>query len=198
MLSPFIRPVNLSIERFTEESYPTRREIKQGCQQVSWAKILEKTQLMTISEIDIGLRTSIGGIRQEFEDEALSKQLLDLAAEEHLLLPEEGEHPDLLHDLVLKWLKELGYKRVWVGDEFCCERKLYWIDDLLSEDVPTIQGYVNVFTPDKKLLWTVHWDSHCTFLCGTVDHLAKHSVEDKFEGFFCSEQTHVYWGLHPV
>ena len=150
MLSPFIRPVTLSIEQFTSESYPTRREIQKGCQKVYWSEILRKAQLENISEIDVGLRTSIGGLRKEFEDDGLAKRLLALESDEHFLLPAEGEHPDLLHDSVLGWLQELGYDWVWVGDEFCRERKLYWIDDLLSEDESTIQGYANVFTPDKK------------------------------------------------
>lgn len=198
MLNPFIKPVTLSIDRFTSESYPTRREIQEGCKRVAWSEILRKTQLKNISAVDVGLRTSIGGLRKEFEDNESAKRLLDLESEDHLLLPPEGEHPDLLHDSVLKWLKEIGYDCVWVGDEFCSKRKLHLIDDLLSEHEPTIRGHANVFTPDKRLLWTVHWDSHCTFLCGTPEHPAKNSVEAKFEGFFCREGTHVYWGLHPI
>lgn len=198
ILNPFIKPVQLSFEQFNKESYPTRKEIQKGCETVSWSQVLYYTKLNNISTIDIGLRTSIRGINKQFEDNESAKKLLEFEAKEHILLPPEGEHPDLLHDLVLNWIKGLGYKWVWVGDECCTERKLYWIDDLLDETVPTITGHVNVFTPDKKLLWTVHWDSHCTFLCGTLDHPAKNSVGNEFEGFFCSERTQVYWGLHPT
>ena len=44
--------------------------------------------------------------------------------------PSEGFFSDLLHDSILQSIEDLGYEWVWVGDEFCTERKLYWIDDL--------------------------------------------------------------------
>jgi hypothetical protein len=137
-------------------------------------------------------------LKAEFEDKKSEEALLLFEREAQVLMPPEGEHPALLHDQVLGWIKELGYEWVWVGDEFCTERKLHWIDDLVSEVDPTIKGHANVFTPDKALLWTVHWDSHCTFFCGVEGHPARRSIESKFEGFFCGERAHVYWGLHPI
>jgi hypothetical protein len=65
---------------------------------------------------------------------------------------------------VLLSIQGLGYQWVWVGDEFGTERKLYWIDDLKNQECGPTSGRKNVFTPDKRVLWTTHWDSHFSFL----------------------------------
>ena len=105
---------------------------------------------------------------------------------------------DLLHDRILQSIQHLGYEWVWVGDEFDTERKLYWIDDLKGQGTgPTTRHHCNVFTPDKQLLWTTHWDSHFSFLCSSKRNLA--TIEDAchFEGFYCTPSTEVYWSVHP-
>lgn len=86
----------------------------------------------------------------------------------------------------------------WVGDEFCTERKLCWIDDLepASAKVALLSG--SVFTPDKANLWTVHWDSHFTIFCSSrlnVERLARHPT---LEGFVCAPETEIYWSLQSV
>ena len=49
--------------------------------------------------------------------------------------------------------------------------------------MPT-RGHCNAFTPDKKLLWTTHWDSHFSFLCSSQDNLSAIENTSKLEGFF--------------
>jgi hypothetical protein len=103
---------------------------------------------------------------------------------------------DLLHDNVLQAIQCLGYEWVWIGDEFCTERKLYWIDDLKGSDANATRGHCNVFTPDKALLWTTHWDSHFSFLCSSRRNLEVIEKKYQFEGFFCAQDTQVYWSVH--
>jgi hypothetical protein len=94
-------------------------------------------------------------------------------------------------------MQSLGYDWVWVGDEFGTERKLYWIDDLKNQESGPTVGHCNVFTPDKALLWTTHWDSHCYFLCSSEWSLIAIQEAYRFEGFFCDPTTEVYWGVRP-
>jgi hypothetical protein len=96
---------------------------------------------------------------------------------------------------VLGIFQELGHNWVWVGDEFCTEGKLHWIEDLKSEGKPTISGPCNVFAPDKSLLWTVQWDSHFSFLCSSRTNLEKTNAPSRLEGFFCEPSTEVYWSV---
>jgi hypothetical protein len=69
---------------------------------------------------------------------------------------------------------------------------MYWIEDLKGQKAGTTLGHCNVFTPDKTILWTTHWDSHFSFVCSSKSNLAK--IGD-FEGFFCTPQTEVYWSV---
>lgn len=109
-----------------------------------------------------------------------------------ILPPGEGSFSDLLHDRVLSSIQSLGYDWVWVGNEFGAERKLYWIDDLKNQEAGPTVGNCNVFTPDKALLWTTHWDSHFCFLCSSDRSL--NAIQDgyHFEGFYCDRTTQVY------
>ncbi len=109
----------------------------------------------------------------------------------------EGLFPELLHDRILRSIQGLGYEWIWVGDEFCTEGKLQWIDDLTNQDTGLTRGRYNVFTPDKQMLWTVHWDSHFSFLCSSREKLTAIQSIGSLEGFFCTLSTEVYWSVHP-
>jgi hypothetical protein len=115
-----------------------------------------------------------------------------------IIPPCEGEHSDLLHNQVLELFQELGHEWVWVGDEFCTERKLHWIEDLKNGQEPTVSGHCNVFSPDKSFLWTVHWDSHFSLLCSSLENLNRTKVAERLEGFFCGPRTQIYWSVHET
>lgn len=197
-LSPFIRPVSISVDVFCPETYPSRRKVVEGCEAVTWREIMSLTNLPSLSAVDVGLRTMIGGLTEEYKNEVFSSVLSSLCDKEGVLPPPEGEHSDLLHNRVLGLFQELGYKWIWVGDEFCSERKLHWIEDLLTEEAETIHGRCNIFSPDKSLLWTVHWDSHFSFLCSSQENLDRINVASRLEGFFCDARTGVYWSVRDA
>lgn len=196
LLHPFIQPVRINLNRFRPSTWPNKKEIIEGCVSVSWKKVLELTGLNTLSDIDIGLRTSISGIKKEFCNEVFAGKLDDLIEERAIVHPTEGELSPLLENRLFQGVKAIGYDWLWVGDEFGTERKLYWIDDLIEKDEVPSHGCV--FTHDQNLLITTHWDSHCSFLCSTRDRIERILALDHFEGFFCSEKTEVYWGLHEI
>jgi hypothetical protein len=132
-------------------------------------------------------------------NEDYASRLERLYEAERILPPNEGEHSPLLHNKVLELFQELGHDWVWVGDDLCTERKLYWIDDLKAGIKDPISGHCNVFAPDKSLLWTVHWDSHFSFLCSSSETaLRSAGVDEKLEGFFCDPRTKVYWSLQDI
>ena len=194
-LSPFIRPLNASLSPFDCDTYPDRCTVNKTCTPIGWQSVLAELNLSSLSELDIALRTQIGGLNPEHANESHADELERALKSTQTISPAEGCHSELLHDSVLGLFKGLGHDWVWVGDEFCSERKLHWIDDLLSEKSETIAGTCNVFTPDKTLLWTVHWDSHFSFFAGSKNSLKRVNIEDKLEGFFCGDETQLYWSL---
>jgi hypothetical protein len=161
---------------------------------VSWSDVLSFSGLKSLSEIDIALRTQIGGLNAKFAKLELAEALRNSLLKEGVLMPDEGKFSDLSHNKLLSFVKSQGYEWVWVGDEFCTQRKLHWIEDLMSPD-SNATDQCNVFTPDKKILWTTHWDSHFSFLCASQNVVDAMAVDPNFEGFACSWATEVYWSV---
>lgn len=172
LLHPFIRPISIGKEQFKAGTYPTRSSIVKNCAAVSWGEVAVKAGLPSIAAVDIGLRSRILGLRKGLSNKDYFDKIDLLYESDGILAPPEGCFSDLLHDRVLAHIQELGHKWVWVGDEFCTERKMYWVEDLKGQDAGPTRGRCNVFTPDKGILWTTHWDSHFSFLCSSKSNLA--------------------------
>jgi len=196
-LNPFIRPMTIDKAEFKPGTYPNRKDIAANCEPVPWSEVKHLAGLPSLAAVDIGLRTSIGGLKKEFENQSYASAIDALYDSQNILTPVEGLFPDLLHDRILQGIQGLGYEWLWVGDEFCTERKLCWIDDLKNQNDGLTRGRFNVFTPDKRFLWTIHWDSHFSFLCSSQPNLAALSNACKLEGFFCTPSTEVYWSVRP-
>ena len=197
-LSPFIQPMAIAPSVFCSEPYPSRQKVAEACKSVTWREIMSLTGLPSLSQVDIGLRTRIGGLNKHHENKEFADRITNLADTAGIIPPAEGEHSDFLHNQVLGLFQELGHEWVWVGDEFCTERRLHWIEDLKTEMQPTIQGHCNVLSPDKSILWTVHWDSHFSFICSSQENLNRLGIARRLEGFFCNPNTGVYWSLHET
>jgi hypothetical protein len=194
-LNPFIRPVGIDSAEFKPGTYPNRASIVKNCEPVLWSEVLQQTNLPSIAAVDIALRTQIGGLRKDLENQNYAAAIEALAVSQSILPPNEGLFSELLHDRILKSIQGLGYEWLWIGDEFDTERKLRWIEDLKSQEDGLTLGRFNVFTPDKQLLWTIHWDSHFSFLCSTHERLANIQAMSGLEGFFCDASTEVYWSV---
>jgi len=196
-LNPFIKPISIDRAEFRTGAWPNRSSIVTHCKPVSWAEVQQLTGLPSLAAVDIGLRTGIRGLKAELGNKQSAAAIEALSESQGILSPTEGLFPELLHDSILSSIQGLGYEWVWVGDEFCTERRLRWIDDLKHQDVGLTAGRFNVFTPDKQLLWTCHWDSHFSFLCSSQSKLSAIQQTSGLEGFFCSPSTEVYWSVLP-
>lgn len=193
LLHPFIRTTSIDPGRFCPETYPSKTEILEGCVAVGWREIVKLTELTDINQIDIGLRTGIHGLATEFENEEYTNAITRLEESSNIIRPCEGDVPELLQNQLFEVLQQIGQEWLWIGDEFGTERKFEWIDDLKGDY--SFPSHCKLFTPDKSLLVTTHWDSHFSFLCSTRETIQKILSINSFEGFFCNEKTEVYWSL---
>jgi len=197
-LSPFLRPISISRETLESDDSLGRRQIVGACEPVTWREVMRLAGLPSLSAVDIGLRTLSLGLNPQYQNRDYAKRISELALANGIVAPADGEHSDLLHNQVLRLFQELGHKWVWIGDEFCTERKLYWVEDLLTESVQTIRGHCNVFSPDQSLLWTVHWESHFSLICSSRENLDRVNVAGRLEGFLCTPGTEMYWSVHGM
>jgi len=196
-LNPFMKPVSIDKAEFKPGTYPSRAKIVANCEPVSWSEVAQRSGLPGIAAVDVGLRTRILGLRKELENQNYAAAIDAFYVTQGILPPTEGTFSSLLHDKLLDSIKGLGYDWLWVGDEFDTERKLRWIDDILNQEDGLTTGRFNVFTPDKQLLWTIHWDSHFSLLCSSHERLASIQTASELEGFFCDSSTEMYWSVRP-
>lgn len=190
---PFIRPVSISKELFCPATYPDKTTLMANCKPVSWAEVMKLTDLKSASEIDLGLKTTIMAVREEFGNKAFEAEIERLYENQGVVMPNEGLLPELLQDFLWQAIQHVGHDWLWVGDEFCTERKLEWIDDLKPREEFPVHGCF--FTPDKSILLTTHWDSHFSFLCSSREMIDQVLNFHPFEGFYCDEKTEVYWSV---
>lgn len=192
LLHPFISCQSIDSQLFYPNTYPNKAEILAGCIAVTWTDVIAKTSLPDINAVDIGLRTGIAGLKKEFANEDFAASIDSLEKSLPVVRPSEGKIPELLQNLIYAALQSVGEDWIWIADEFDTERKLRWLADLSNEDLP---WHCHLFTPDKSLLVTTHWDSHYSILCSSRSRLNEILRTHRFEGFFCDEETEVYWSL---
>ena len=196
LLSPFLRRRSSAL--VLEDGMPAdaaAQDRRDAWMPVRWSEVQRLSGLPTLAAVDVALRTRIGGLKAEFADKAMARQLSESLEQHRLLAPGEGSFPALTLEPMLSFLQSLDQQWLWVGDEFCTERELHWIDDLKPASAKRTLHRENVFTPDKSSLWTVHWDSHFSLFCSTRQNVERLSRHPDLEGFRCEAATEVYWSV---
>ncbi len=199
LLHPFARPLYPTIRRFKYVTTPNigKKIITSEYEPISWGEVLALTDLHSFSDIDVALRTSIHGIREEFRNKKFSNILRKLTDTTNIVQPHEGDLSPFIVDKLLIAIQSLGHEKAWIGDNYGIEKpKLHSIETILSNDFIPLQG--SILTEDYRLLVTTHWDSHSSFLCSSKETIDKILQHNSFEGFFCTKYTEVYWGLHKI
>lgn len=190
---PFIKPVTLPLERYFSDPRLGKQEIMRHCEAVGWQEFLSLSGIKSVRHLDIGLRTGISGLKEKHADEQLAERVFAVCEEHRLIPPTEGFLPELLINDLLGAVKKEGYEWLWVGDEFCTERKLEYIDDLITGDMMERN---NLFTHDQSLLITTHWDSHFSMICSNDGKRLERIVQNcNLEGFYCDDRTEIYWSV---
>lgn len=196
MLHPFYRSKTLNLSELNAENWPNDEVLRQHCDVVLWQAVLDLTQLENISQIDIGLRTLIGGLKKKFENKNHAAKLENLFSQTGILYPDAtGFISPFLSNAMLRCIQALGYDKLWQVDEFSYQAAV--LHDL-KELLTTQQTQQCNYTEDHQLLFATHWDSHCTFLCASKKIIDQILGIYPFEGFFCTPNTEVYWGLHDI
>lgn len=193
---PFIKPLTIDFALFNPDTYPGKREIVDHCEKISWQEFMGTSRLSNLAEVDIGLRSIIFGLNKKYENRTLAKRIMEVCEVRKIVFPSEGLFPDLVMDNLLRAIKKEGYDWIWCGDEFCTERKLEHMDDVIKDDGTILhRERRNLFTHDQKILVTTHWDSHFSMICGDSQTLNRIVESADLEGFFCDEETEIYWSI---
>jgi hypothetical protein len=191
---PFIKPNTIDYELFNPKTYPSRNDIRNNCERVTWESFMQLAGIKSFKKLDIGLRTNILGLKKQFQDEKAAQLILEAYEKYKIVEPNAGSFPEFIMNDLLRAIQVMGQDWIWYGDEFCTERKLEYIEELINDN-NMLDERKNLFTHDHNILITTHWDSHFSLLCSdrkTVEQLVSSC---KLEGFFCTEETKIYWSL---
>lgn len=201
MLHPFVKithPEQIDFERKwpAKQGWPTKGEITKFTKKVSWTEILKLSDFKDIHQLDIALRTMIGGLNDRNENKQDADKLTTILSDHQMIMPGEGLFSDSLIDDMLKAAQSVGHEWIFIGDEFGHERKLEFSHDIIDNKLNEDYYRKNWYTPQNEILFTTHWDSHFTLLCS--DQATVKTIIDKysFEGFYCKPYTQVYWSIH--
>lgn len=198
-LNPFAQIFDSSsytLENFWDEKFEEsiKQRILKHTKSITWAEIIHKTDLKTFGEIDIALRTSIGGLNELSMNTDLEDALLAKIDQYQIMSPSEGSLPYSMINSILKAIQLLGYDWICVGSEYGDTMEMVWIEDILN-DIRQIIFEPNLYTYDRKILITCHWDSFQTYICSNKENVQFIVEQAGLEGFYANKNTEVYWSL---
>ncbi|WP_430787553.1 DUF2711 family protein [Virgibacillus flavescens] len=191
---PFIKPKTIDFELFIPDTFPDGNAIIEHCDRIKWKEFLKISGIKDYRQLDIGLRTLIASLNK-YANEKLAKQIDDVCNEKKIVPPVVGSFPAFEMKDILQYLKEEGYDWLWCGDEFCTERKLEYVEDLIAGKIEFLNNPINVFTHNNEILLTTHWDNHFSMLCSDKSTTRKIVESCGLEGFYCNEKTEIDWSL---
>jgi len=195
ILHPFFKAKN-SVKTDFNNDYPNKCEISQDYDLITWENFLEKSNIESYKSLDIALRTSIGGLNKNYADDFLLKKLNETLENFKIHEPNEGFFEDSLIDSIMNSFVSLGHDELYIGNEWGNEKKLVAVNDILTNKIEIGTTAKNLYSKTNNLLYTVHWDSHFTMLCSSLDNVKKIVSKYNFEGFYCDSKTDIYWSIN--
>ena len=175
----------------------------QFAKKVGWRSICQDAGFADHCELDLALRTMIGGLKAELQDQKLAKRLVDFCQQRGFFLPTEGRFEPVMQTALAEVFERAGYTEIYAGDEFGDDDRLVPVNFLANgkpwkggDELPSF-GPRRLYAPDQTLLAWVHWDSFYTVIFGTEASLRDAKLGENFEGFWCSEETQTYWLMQP-
>lgn len=195
---PFIKP-NEGFEFDHENDYPDKKSIIENFDKVTWLEMLKECGFDDLSRLDIALRNWIGGLVAKYQNPVDVDRLESVCKQFKIIEPSEGRFSDFIIDEMISSIKNLGYDKIIFGDEWGKKKEALLIADIefKKEDFDSSIDFIpnNMYTEDKKLLYSVHWDSHFTLLCSDLETVKSIVDKCKFEGFYANNETEIYWSV---
>lgn len=190
----FINHTKIDFNNY-KHPWPSKENI-QEFKMVSWADLISTGVFRNIYEIDLAHKTLDHCINKKNYRLDLSDKLLHLLNELHYYPALLGDMPKHLENPILTALQKIGCPKIKIYDEFLNKPvQQVSIEEACADSLIPSHGHIG---PEKgrDFLITTHWDSHFSFICGSRDFIDNFLTICPLEGFFCREETEVYWSLY--
>jgi len=186
---------NAEIYSYSNNEYPTDKEIFDSGQAISWDAIIKGSGLKDYSELNKALRTSIGALRQVFRRPELTEKLNNYTTNQSIWHPTEGGFDILSKVAIYKAFKLLDKNEIIVINEFYETTLTLELDKLTEFEFSEKVGYKDyyIYSSDKELLFTIEWDSFFFLIATGQEKMNKIISSNLFEGFICNEKTEHTW-----
>ncbi len=196
ILQPFTSYLEKDKNLFTGENWPKRDECIKKLEPVTWNSIVNKFSFKDIKQLNYALLSYINAINNK--DDYLSNKIGLIRDKNNILEPENGEFDDFLYNNILNIINDEGYQNVIVDDECSDNPTEITIKDARKTEKYSWPNYKNIYSPDKKLLFTIHWDSYFVIFCGEKEIIDKYIYNYSLEGFWCTDETEILWHDYNV
>ncbi|MCZ4221929.1 DUF2711 family protein [Pedobacter rhodius] len=190
-----IQALNADIFSYSNKDFPTDREIFDSGQAISWDAVVKGSGLKDNSELNKGLRTSIGALRQVFRRPELTEKLNNYTSNQSIWHPTEGGFDILSKVAIYNAFKLLKKNEIIATDEFYETTSTFELDKQTAFDFAEKIGYKDyfIYSLDKELLFTIEWDSFFFLIATGQEKMNKIISAKLFEGFLCNENTEHTW-----
>jgi hypothetical protein len=169
-------------------------------QPVRWRAICDEVGFPDHRDLNRALLTHIQALNHGYSDPDGADLLERHCADHRIFLPTEGAFQAVMERAYVELLRRAGVEQVYFSDEFGDEAQLVRVDDLATDgawDLPPLRFQPRqIFSEDRSLFITVHWDSFFAVIFGTDERLS-FRLDDLFEGFWCSDETTIGWSFEP-
>lgn len=193
IIHPFLKVKPNCNIKFETGNWPTKEQIINCTDRLTWAEIIKKSELKDISELD-RLLAYLHCARKTADKTAWIK--LNTVLDQHnYIAPQVDYLPEILIDSLMDAFKSLGYSRILEYSEFDELRHEHTIADILISKERDFYVHARITTPDKKILIATDFDQRFSYLSSTKDVADKIIKRAELEGFFCDEATRPDWSF---
>jgi hypothetical protein len=188
---PFFKVLNKKNLQYFGEIWPDKTTLLNNTVPVTWREIMQIFNLSTFRELNRRLLESIHAI--DIKDILEVRRFNETLQANMIVPPNEGCFNEYLFDDFIEIIKEMRYNGLILSDEWGENSVELKVSEAKKTEVPFSEAFQNAYTSDYKILFSVHWDSFSTMLCGKKGQLQDYVSRHNLEGFFCDKETKIYW-----
>lgn len=193
ILHPFLKIKPWYNITFAPGNLPTKKQLINGTQNLTWAEIIRQAGLHDISELD-RLLAYLHCDRRTADREGWIKLMTVL--DKNNIIPAEVDYlPTTITNPLLAAIQQLGYSTVEeyeLGDRL---RKVHNIEEILLSEKQDFYAIATVKTPDRKIVFSTGFDKRFTYLSASAETVKAIVERAELEGFYCNETTRPEWSV---
>lgn len=200
LTNPFIQmPKGWAEEKRTnpnEHIYPDHDEILDLAKPVMWKNILENTDLVSLKEIALALKTSISALNENYARPDLADKL-NLNFPEDLYYPNEDKISEFLIVDLIQFLRSEGAKRIYYSDPIFDNSGCLQLSEVTPSDLCNIYSKEVIITDEKmNYAFMSVYDSFITLFLTRNENPMNIVQRVGWEALRCDNNTYINWYLN--